>query len=218
MGQFYNQEIQNKQNLQSTTPITYDTEKYKFFTSSEIAIFEQDNIENIILKMDNGMPFLNYEVSKRIFESVVGGNYNLEIVSFEYVAEFETFTAHTRFTLERDNKKIVRDVIGCEKISKNQVTNEPFNFHNLPKSAVKDAFKKFLNDYMGIGAIQYAKAKKEYEDMIKKEKLKKLNNNSTGESYFCSDCNTPISPKVYTYSVNYHSEKRPLCPTCQKKY
>lgn len=212
-----NQGSSSKQKAQS---YICGDEKNMFFTHQEMIAFLREDYENIILKMTNNMPYINYEVAKNVFEGVIGNNYSLEILSYEFIPEFDTFMVHVRFTLVRDDKKIIKDVIGCETATRSTVTNEIQNFHNLPKSAVKDAFKKFLSDYIGIGSIQYMKEKRAYEEQVKLAKLNKQNNVqvNNGQVYNCSDCNAVISPKVHAYSVNYHSQKRPLCPNCQKKY
>lgn len=199
-----------------------DTTKYKFFTNDEMKIFMQE-YKTIILYMDTGMPYINYDTAKTVFESVVGNNYSLEILSYEYVSEFETFMAHVRITLVRGDMKISKDVIGCERAKRKKDSDEIMNFDNLPKSAVKDAFKKFLSDYIGIGSKQYTVAKKEYEAAYsaRRKGYQSSGNNqntSDNQSYNCSDCSAVINQKVYNYSVNYHSEKRALCPNCQKKY
>lgn len=197
----------------------FGNEEHMFFSKEEMSLFLKDDFKTILLQMDNGMPYLNYEVSKKVFESVVGNNYSIELLSYEFMPEFDVFMVHARFTLVRGDKKICKDVIGCEKAIRNKETNEISNFHNLPKSAVKDAFKKFLNDYIGIGSAQYMAAKREYEERAKKSKQNaQYNYQQDGQVYHCTDCKASITPKIYAYSVNYHSEKRPLCPNCQKKY
>lgn len=196
-------------------------EKYMFFTMDEISIFLKQ-YKDIILYMKNGTPYINYHVAKNVFESVVGYNYSLEILSYEYIHEFETFLTHVRITLCRDDKKIVKDVIGCAKAIHKKDSDEVSNFDDLSKSAVKDAFKKFLSDYIGIGAVQFAEAKAEYAlkfDSLNKNKTNAQKNNSiSGQSYVCGDCGVSINQKIYDYSVTYHKEKRALCPNCQKKY
>lgn len=215
---------QNQHDKESTSLFDLDiaSEENMFFTKKEMKFLTRSDIKNIILTMDNGVPYLNYDVAKRIFETIVGCNYSEEILSYEYVPEFETLMVHVRFTLVRGDKKIVKDVLGSEKASRSTKTNEIMNFHDLSKSAVKDAYKKFLCDYIGIGSIQFAKAKEEYslkqKGKYNKNYSKDNNQSDSNESYSCSDCNAPISSKVYTYSVNYHSQKRALCPNCQKKY
>ena len=207
-----------KQDLHASNS-TVPKNLHTFFTTEEMATFLKDDYKTILLYMDNGMPYLDYVVSKKVFESIVGGNYSLEILSKEFLHEFDTYMVHVRFTMTRGDKTVSKDVIGCEKAKRNK-DNEIVNFHNLPKSAVKDAFKKFLNDYIGIGASQYMAAKKEYEENAKRSKGGYNNNYSqnTNQVYTCSDCNVQITPKIYTYSVNYHQQKRPLCTNCQKKY
>lgn len=221
-----NKEANNESQQKSMTShnsqkITHEyCEEHAFFTKSEMGVFLKD-YDSIILYMDNGMPYINYDVAKKVFESVVGNNYSLEILSHEFISEFDTYMVHVRISLTRGDKKIFKDVIGCEKAKKKKDSDEIVNFDNLPKSAVKDAFKKFLSDYIGIGSKQYAIAKK-LNDERNKNKAKNANNyannNSNNQTYNCSDCGSSIQYNVYNYSVNYHSEKRPLCTSCQKKY
>lgn len=195
-------------------------EEHAFFTKNEMSTFLKE-YDTIILYMDNGMPYINYDTAKMVFESVVGNNYSLEILSHEFISEFDTYMVHVRISLTRGDKKIFKDVIGCEKAKRKKENNEIVNFDNLPKSAVKDAFKKFLSDYIGIGSAQYSAAKKA-NDERNKNKAKNMNNSknniSNNQEYKCSDCGVSIQPNVYNFSVNYHNEKRPLCTTCQKKY
>lgn len=193
-------------------------EENMFFTKKEMNFLYKSDFKNIILQMDNGVPYLSYDVAKKIFEVVVGCNYSVEILSYEYIPEFETLMVHVRFTMVRGDKKIIKDVLGTEKASRSKSTNEIMNFHDLSKSAVKDAYKKFLCDYIGIGSTQFAKAKEEYSIAQKNKYNKNNTTNDSKESYVCSDCNAPINSKVYNYSINYHSQKRALCPNCQKKY
>lgn len=213
---------QNEKESMSLFDTDISSEENMFFTKKEMNFFYKSDFKNIILHMDNGVPYLNYDVAKKIFEVVVGCNYSDEVLSYEYVPEFETLIVHVRFTLVRGDKKIIKDVLGTEKGSRSRTTNEIMNFHDLYKSAVKDAYKKFLCDYIGIGSIQFAKAKEEYaatqKNKYNKNSSKNNANNDSNETYACSDCNAPINAKVYQYSVNYHSQKRALCPNCQKKY
>lgn len=192
------------------------SEEHAFFTKTEMATFLRE-YDTIILYMDNGMPYINYDTAKTVFESVVGNNYSLEILSHEFISEHDTYMVHVRISLTRGDKKIFKDVIGCEKAKRKKDTNEIVNFDNLPKSAVKDAFKKFLSDYIGIGSSQYSAAKKA-NDEKNKNKARNNNNNTNNQIHKCSDCGVSIQPNVYNFSVNYHSEKRPLCTSCQKKY
>lgn len=229
----------NKTTESTNTDVNFaflsESSQHMFFTKEEMDFFLKKDFKNIILYKNNGVPYLNYDVSKKIFETVLGNNYSLEIMSYEYVPEFETLMVHVRFTLIRGDKKIIKDVIGCEKAIKSKSTNEIQNFQDLSKSAVKDAYKKFLNDYIGIGSYQFSKAKEEYakgnkgfnnsyNNSYNSNNNNSNNNNSnnnassSNQSYACSDCKAPITQKIYSYSVNYHSEKRPLCPNCQKKY
>lgn len=213
---------QNEKELPSLFDTDISSEENMFFTKKEMGFLYKSDFKNIILHMDNGVPYMNYDIAKRIFEVVVGCNYSEEILSYEYIPEFETLMVHVRFTLVRGDKKIIKDVLGTEKASRSKSTNEIMNFHDLSKSAVKDAYKKFLCDYIGIGSIQFAKAKEEYalaqKNKYNRNSSKNNANNDSNETYACSDCNAPISAKVYQYSVNYHSQKRALCPNCQKKY
>lgn len=216
-----NNNLNNKE-AQSIFDMDISSEENMFFTKKELNFLYKSDFNNIILHMDNGVPYLNYDVAKRVFEVVVGCNYSDEILSYEYIPEFETLLVHVRFTLVRGDKKIVKDVLGAEKATRSKSTNEIMNFHDLSKSAVKDAYKKFLCDYLGIGSIQFAKAKEDYALSQKNKFNKNYSKNNTSadsnESYTCSDCSAPINAKVYNYSVNYHSQKRALCPNCQKKY
>lgn len=213
-------------NNEKETPSLFDlsisSEEHMFFTKEEMKFLTRSDIKNIILHMNNGVPYLNYDVAKRMFEAIVGCNYSDEILSYEYIPEFETLLVHVRFTLVRGEKKIIKDVLGAEKATRSKSTNEVMNFHDLSKSAVKDAYKKFLCDYIGIGSIQFAKAKEEYSlsqnNKYNKNNQKNNFTNDSNESYTCSDCSAPINAKIYNYSVNYHSQKRALCPNCQKKY
>lgn len=206
----------------ANTGDTLQSEKYMFFSKAEIGVFLK-RYQDIILYMDNGTPYINYNVAKNVFESVVGYNYSLEILSYEYIHEFETFLTHVRITLCRDDKKIVKDVIGCEKAKHKKDSNDISNFENLSKSAVKDAFKKFLSDYIGIGAAQFAEAKASFAANNKSFRGNNNNGSNTTQgnrtqSYKCTDCGAAINQKIYDYSVTYHKEKRALCPNCQKKY
>lgn len=205
--------------------VSSNFEKYSFFSKEEINIFLND-YSTIILHMDNGTPYINYDTAKTVFESVVGGNYSLEILSHDFIAEQEVYMVHVRFTLVRDDKKIVREVIGCEKAKKSKDTGDIVKFENLAKSAVKDAFKKFLSDYIGIGSHQFLAAKKAFDVKNKNKYNQNYSNSNTNSNansndnatYKCADCGANINAKVYNFSVNYHSEKRPLCTVCQKKY
>lgn len=192
-------------------------EEHAFFTKAEMAVFLRE-YDTIILYMDNGMPYINYDTAKNVFESVVGNNYSLEILSHEFISEHDTYMVHVRISLTRGEKKIFKDVIGCEKAKRKKDTNEIVNFDNLPKSAVKDAFKKFLSDYIGIGSSQYSAAKKANDERNKNKTRNNTNNTTNNQTYTCSDCGVAIQHNVYNFSVNYHSEKRPLCTSCQKKY
>lgn len=226
---------QNMPNSQVQPPVIKFDENEMLFTHEEMN-FLRSNFENIVLTMDNGMPFINYEVAKSVFEKVVGNNYNIEILHYEYMENLETFLAHVRITISRRGKTVKKEVIGCEKAKKKKNSQDILNFDNLPKSAVKDAIKKFLSDYIGIGSTQYNIAKKAYEAKNKNNYNNNYNNsynnnnnnnntNTNGQQnanteYKCSepDCGRVISEKVYNWSKNYHSQKRPLCPNCQKKY
>lgn len=192
-------------------------EKYSFFSKEEIAVFLSE-YSTIILHMDNGTPYINYDTAKTVFESVVGGNYSLEILSHEFIPEQEVYMVHVRFTLVRGDKKISREVIGCEKAKKSKDTGEIVKFENLAKSAVKDAFKKFLSDYIGIGSHQFSIAKKAHEEKFKNKSNTNQNIQNDNKIYNCEDCGATINSKVYNFSKLYHSEKRPLCTVCQKKY
>lgn len=196
-------------------------EKYMFFTKDEISIFLR-KYQDIILYMKDGTPYINYHIAKNVFESVVGYNYSLEILSYEYIHEFETFLTHVRITLCRDDKKIIKDVIGSTKAIHKKNSDEISNFEDLSKSSVKDAFKKFLSDYIGIGAVQFAEAKAAHAlktSQYNNNKISNQNNSvANGQSYTCGDCGVAINNKIYEYSTTYHKEKRALCPNCQKKY
>lgn len=209
-------------NSQTITPILQaQFEKHAFFTKEEISVFLR-RYKDIILYRDDGAPYISYNIAKKVFESVVGYNYNLEILSFEYIHEFETYSVHLRITLCRDDKKIIKDVIGCSTATHKKGTNEVSNFKDLSKSAVKDGFRKFLSDYIGIGAEQFTEEKTIFENNKKAEKNKysknNQNNTTPGAALSCSDCGASINQKIYDYSTLYHVEKRALCPTCQKKY
>lgn len=193
-------------------------EKFSFFSKEELKYFSK-NFKNIILfKSDSKTPYINYNVAKRVFENVVGSNYDLEIISFEFIEEFETFLVHLRIRLTRGDKVIFKDVIGSEKCARSKVDNNIINFKDIQKSAVKNGFKKFLSDYIGIGANQYAKAKENFYLENKQTAYSKKNNNHIPDNkYTCTKCGATIDYNTYMYSTTRHFTKKALCRNCQVK-
>lgn len=213
----------NESTTQKATNQSYNTsvkisfpDEEKFFTKEEMA-FLTTNYNDMISFMDNGMPFVNYNTAKTVFETVMGNNYNLEILSYEYLKDYNVFLVHLRISLFRRGKTVIKDVIGSETCKKKKDSDELLNFENLCKSAVKDGFKKFLTDYIGIGSTLYHAEKKKYEASFKNKKSYSSMPN-VPSSYSCSDCGTNIDQKVHYYSTTVHPQKRPLCQTCQSKY
>lgn len=209
-----NREIRKELTINDITALNDDSNK--FFSTEEMEYFSQD-IPNIVSYMKSGMPFINYNIAKKHFENVIGSNYSIEVLNYEYIETFETFLVHLRITIYRKGKKIFKDVLGTETASHKKDSEEIINFKNLPKSAIKNGFKKFLTDYLGIGAMQYMSAKAKYEQECT-SKDKNVSNPATQELLKCEDCGTTIDSKVHFYSTTIHTEHRPLCQKCQFNY
>ena len=154
-----------------------DENNLNFFTKEEMKKFLFTE-ENLILYKTNGVPYINYDLAKPIFDQAVGGNYNIILVNSEFISEFETQIIQLRITLTRGNKIITRDVIGTATPQHDKETKEISNYEDLCKIAYRNAMSKFFCDSIGIGAKQLAEAKKIYADRYKNKNSTPVNQNT----------------------------------------